>query len=82
MHFPFGIWLYIMPFIFPFSRWHTASQCSLEDHHHYKIYPSDELKEIQHSDQNLVAQYERPLVDHCPIVDWQNITVYKGQKSW
>lgn len=35
-----------------------------------KIYPFDEIKEMQHADQNLVAQYKRHMADHCAIVDW------------
>lgn len=68
--FPLGSGFILCHSSFLFSRWHTASQCSLEDHHSYKIHPFDELKEMQQSDQNLVAQHERHLVDHCAIVDW------------
>lgn len=53
--FPLGAGLILCHSSFLFSRWPTASKCSLEDHHCCKLNPFDELKEMHHSDQNLVA---------------------------
>lgn len=68
--FPLGAGFILRHSSFLFSRWPTASQCSLEDHHCCKLNPFEELKEMHRSDQNLVAQYESHMVDHCAVVDW------------